>query len=117
MTRIKIKSISSSDRDRKLKLIEILYSNEVHITRVFTAHDGFTVLTLNEDYADRIFSRHVKNRLEEDGFNPLIPVELKVKKSVLDEWGQDEITEELKLKTPGLEMHLIPFINSKTLAP
>ena len=80
MTRVKIKSRASSDRDRKLKLLEILCRNEVHITRVFTGHDGFTVLTLDEVHGDKIFTREVKTDLEEDGFNPLMPADLRVKK-------------------------------------
>ena len=50
---------------------------------MFTANDGFAVLALNEEHGDKIFTRDVKSKLEEDGFNPLMPAELRVKMSVI----------------------------------
>ncbi len=53
------------------------------MTKVFTAPDGFAILLLNEEYADQVFSRQVKEELQQNGFTPLLPPELKVKKSVI----------------------------------
>ena len=126
MTRIKIKCSGSSDRGRKLKLLEILCRNDVHITRIFTAHDGFAVLAINEDHGDKIFSRVVKSTLEDEGFNPLMPAELKVKKSVIltrvDEviYDNDEVDigEQLMAKNIWIqdELHSVyKFPNSNTI--
>ena len=106
MTRVKIKNKGPADKERKLILLGILCSNEVHITRVFTANDGFTVLALDEEHGDKIFTRHVKSKLEEEGFTPLMPAELRVKKSVIltrvddaiYDWGEVEILDEIKTK-------------------
>ena len=105
--------------------MEILCSNEVHVTRVFPAKDGFTVIALNEDHGDKIFSRAVKSILEE-GYNPLMPAELKVKKSVIltrvdeviYEKDIDEIAEELMAKNSWIEDELdlaYKFPNSNTI--
>ena len=126
MTRVKIKCRGTPDRDRKRKLLEILCSHEVRVTRVFHANDGFTVLALNEEYGDKIFSNDVKSRLVEGGFTPMMPAELRVKKSVIltrvddaiYEWGTDEIFEELKEKNTwiGEDLDTIyKFPNSNTL--
>ena len=126
MVRVKIKSRSPNDRNRKLKLLEILCTNEVHVSRVFTANDGFTILAISEEHADKIFTREIKNRLEEEGFNPLMPADLKVKKSVIltrvddaiYDWGEVEIAEELTEKNSwiGYELEIVyKFPNSNTI--
>ncbi len=101
-------------------------SNDVYITRIFTANDGFTVLALNEENDDKIFTRVVKSRLEEDGFSPLMPAELKVRKSVIltrvdDEiYGKDEVDTEEELRVKNIwiqdELDLVyKFPNSNTI--
>lgn len=83
MTRVKIKSKGTATRERKIKLLEVLCSNGIHVTKIFTAFDGFAVLLLNEDHADTIFSTKIKEELQKYDFQPLLPPELKVKKSVI----------------------------------
>ncbi len=119
MSRVKIKSRGPIDRDRKLKLIEILSINEIHVTRIFTANDGFAVLPLSEKYGDKIFTKDIKSLLEQEGFNPLMPPELRVKKSVIltriddiiYEKGTEEIKEELVRKNSWIGMKLTLSIN------
>ena len=82
MTRIKIKCKPNS-REQKLKLIEILCSKDIEISRIFETYDGFAVLTLNEHHADCIFQSDVKHDLESHGFNAFMPPKIKVKKSVI----------------------------------
>ena len=78
MAKIKIKCKGSPDRNKKNKLLGILCSNEIHITRMKTMNedDGFITLTLNEDYAGKVF--HRANIRLEKGFTPVMPVELRV---------------------------------------
>lgn len=89
-------------------------------------NDGFTILALNEEYAEKIFTRDVKSRLEEDKFSPLMPAELRVRKSVIlirvgdviYEWEEDEITDELKIKNTWMDdklLSIFKFSNSNTL--
>ena len=126
MTQIKIKYRGTINRESKIKLLEILCSKEIHVVKIFNANDGFAIITLSEDHADKIFSKEVKQQLENNGFSANIPPELKVKKSVIvtrvDEEiydrNEDEIVEELIAKNNwiGDEIHSIyKFPNSSTL--
>ncbi len=86
--------------------MEILCLDEVHITGIIKANDGFVVPPLSEVPRDKIFTREVKNKLEQNGFSPLTPAEVKVKKSVIltkvDDFiydnAADAILEELSLR-------------------
>ncbi len=82
MARIKIKCRNPS-KEQKLRLTEIICSNDIEISRVYTAHDGFAVLTVNEHHADCIFQSERKNELESNGFYAVMPPDLKAKKSVI----------------------------------
>ncbi len=103
MTRVKIKCKGDPDRGRKIKLLEVLCTNEIHVTKIFNTPDGFALLLLNEDNADKIFSKKIKENLEKVDFSPILPPELKVKKSVIAtslddliyERDEDQIKEEL----------------------
>ena len=83
MARIKIKCRNPSDRGKKLKLIEILCKKDIEISRIFTTNDGFAVLTLNEQHADNIFATDTKNELTGNDFTPVMPPDLRAKKSVI----------------------------------
>ncbi len=77
--------------------MSILYRNQIHITRVFTANDGFVVLTYNDSDTEKIFSNDVKVALDNKEFIPILPPEQSVKKSVIAsivdqfvyEWGEE----------------------------
>ena len=70
MARIRIKCRSPPSKEKKLKLIEILSLKDVEISRVIQAHDGFVVLTVNENHADSIFSNEIKQNLLSNDFTP-----------------------------------------------
>lgn len=126
MNRVKIKSRTPPTKDRKIELLEILFRNQIQITRVFNANDGFVVLSYNDEHSDKIFSKGIKEILDKNGFSPILPPELKVKKSVIVsrvdylvyDWGETDIVEELKAKNPwaedGIES-VFKFSNSTTL--
>ncbi len=126
MTRIKIKCRGDVDRNSKIKLLEILCSKCIHVVKVFNTNDGFAVLTLNEEHAEKIFNAGTKQQLENNGFSASMPPDLKVKKSVivtrLDDHiyhrNEDEILDELLSHNTwiGDEIHSIfKFPNSSTL--
>ena len=79
MPRIKIKSAGSSDKDRKRKLLALLFTNDVETYHVFSANDGFTVVPANEANGDKIFTNEIRTQLVNEGFNPIMPHELKIK--------------------------------------
>ncbi len=82
MARIKIKS-RQNGRKQKLKLLEILCKKDIEICRIITTHDGFVVLTTNEHYADCIVKQDTRHELISHDFSPVLPPELKAKKSVI----------------------------------
>lgn len=51
MEKIKIK-INNANEQKKLKLLEILSSNEIYATKIITVSDGFIVLTASEQELD-----------------------------------------------------------------
>ncbi len=71
MARIKIKS-SKNGRDQKLKLLEILCKKDIEICKIITTH-----------YADCIFKQDTRQELTSHDFSPVLPPELKAKKSVI----------------------------------
>ena len=125
MTRIKIKYKGPVSRESKRKLLDILCSKGIHIHKVFSANDGFALLTLNEEHADNVFSNEVKQELESKGFTAVIPPELRVKKSIIitrvDEEiydrSEDEIIHELLAQNTWIdEIHTVyKFPNSSTI--
>ncbi len=126
MNRVKIKSRTFPNKDKKLALVSILCRNQIHIIRVFTANDGFVVLTYNDSDTEKIFSNDVKVALDNKEFIPILPPEQRVKKSVITsrvdqliyEWGEKEIKEELLAQNrwtqDGIES-VYKFPNSSTL--
>ncbi len=126
MTRVKIKCRGTPDRNKKLKLLEILFSHQVHVARCFIGNGGYIAIPNTETDGDRIFQKETKVDLEGHGFNPLMPAELKVKKSViiskLDDViydrEEEEIKDELTLKNTWMENELdsiFKFPNSATI--
>ncbi len=126
MTRIKIKCRGTPDKIEKLKLLEILFSHEIHISRCFVGTDGFAVLPNSESDSEKIFKREIKDELDQDGFSPLMPADLRVKKSVIlarvdnviYDWGEEEIGNELVLKNSWIGDDLdsvYKFPNSSTI--
>lgn len=103
MARIKIKCRANS-KDKKMKLIEILSKKDIEVSRIFTTHDGFALLTVNEHHAYSIFNAETKDELASHDFTPAMPPELTANKSVIFprvddliyEWSTVEIGEELK---------------------
>ncbi len=70
-------------KDKKLKQIEILCRKDIEVSRIFTANDGFAILTVTENHADLIFKSNTKEELNSYGFFPVMPIELKAKKSII----------------------------------
>ncbi len=83
MARIKIKCRTPDDRDKKLKLIEILSRKDIEISRIFNTNDEFVVLTLNEHNADNIFDTDTKHEFTHNDFTPIMPPDLKARKNVI----------------------------------
>ncbi len=83
MARIKIKTRNPPNHENKLKLLEILNSNDIEISRIFTTRDSFAVLTVHEHDTDNLFASAIKDVLEKNDFFPILPPELRAKKSVI----------------------------------
>lgn len=83
MARVKIKSDNPKDPRRSTKLLEILASNDVYISRLIQLHDGFVALTASDEDLDKIFNNVIDKILEENNFSPQIPAQLNAQRSVL----------------------------------
>lgn len=77
MTRVKIKCKDPEKLENKTKMLEILCSKQINVTKVFKASDGYVFLLLNEEQVDKIFNIEVKGKLDADG---LLSPAIKVKK-------------------------------------
>ena len=82
MARIKIKCRQNT-KEKKLKLIEILCSRDIEISRIITSNDGFAVITVNEQHADSIFKAEISQELASHEFTPVMPPELRAQKSII----------------------------------
>lgn len=82
MARVRIKTQNPKDPRRKLKLLEILSSNEIYATKIIETKDAFIILTNNEDDPDRIFNGTTDTQLQENQSMPQIPPELQDQRSV-----------------------------------
>lgn len=110
MTRVKIKCRSKPTREKKLALLETLSKKRIHVTRIFDTSDGYAITLLNENEADRVFNKDILKELEKHEFTPIIPQQLRVKKSVIInrlndiiyERDLEEIKEEILLENDWL---------------
>lgn len=83
MARVKIKFKQPNERPYKIKLLEILSSNCIYVTRIMVIRDGYIVLTRNDEGTENILSKDVANQLRTKGYNPITPPEMKAKRTVI----------------------------------
>ena len=82
MPRVKIKH-SLPNNQTKLQLLRTLSENLIYATRIITSQDGFIVLTRSDEDVDQIFQSKTSEQLHENGFQPILPPELRAKRTVL----------------------------------
>lgn len=103
MARVKFKCRGKQDREKKVKLLELLCSNEIRIVDIFETPDGFVLLFENDKQANKVFTKNIIDILANNEFTPVLPPELRVKRSVIAsrlndliyERNEDEIKTEL----------------------
>lgn len=83
MARLKIKTANAKDQGRKEELLNILSTNDIYVTRIIQANDGFVILTQNEDEMDKIFNNIIDKELQKKNFTPIMPPQLKANRSIL----------------------------------
>ncbi len=83
MARVRIKNKSTNSKEKKIKLLEILCSNHIHTTKVFDATECYVILPVSEEHAEKLFTKEIKSKLEESGFTPILPPQLRAKKSII----------------------------------
>lgn len=83
MARIKIKKTKNKSHDRKRKLLEILSQNEIYVTRILNANDGYIILISNDGEMDKIFNGITERKLRENDFTPVISPQLEANRSIL----------------------------------
>ena len=83
MTRVKIKRRNSHERDTKKKLLELLATNNIYVIRIITISDGYIVLTDNDNDCDKLFQKPCLDALHSQEFQPIMPPELRAKRTVV----------------------------------
>lgn len=68
MAIVKMKIKNSQDNKNKIKLFQILSQNNIHATKILTIQDGYVVIPRTDLEAE---------------FSPLLPPQLKAKRSVI----------------------------------
>ncbi len=82
MARVKVKSDDTSPEQRIL-LLRTLSENVIHATTIITVQDGFIVLTRSAEDVHNIFQRKAHNVLSTHRFHPVLPPELRAKRTTL----------------------------------
>lgn len=63
--------------------MEILFSRDIEVNRIFEVRDGFALLVSKDNHVDNIFTSETKQLLSDHEFNPVMPPELRSRKSVI----------------------------------
>ena len=82
MGRVKIKHRRPKELATRRKLLDIL-APTIRVTRLIPAWDGIVVLTASDKDADAIFESSILDALHNEEFIPLLPPELKARRTVL----------------------------------
>lgn len=83
MVRVRIRSNNSKDPNRKLQLLQLLSENEIYVNRIIVATEAFIIITNEESDLDRLFNGVTDRYLQNSGFTPVMPPELKAKRSII----------------------------------
>ncbi len=82
MPRVKIKH-PKPDAGNKLKLLKILSEELIYATKIVITPDGFVVITKDDEEIDNIFAKKIIEKLAAEDYTPIIPPELRAKRTVL----------------------------------
>lgn len=83
MTKVRIKTSNVTDPGKKLRLLQLLSENEIYANRIIVASDAFIIITNDEADLDRLFNGTTDQYLQNNGFEPVLPPELKAKRSIM----------------------------------
>ncbi|KAK4328010.1 hypothetical protein Pmani_001484 [Petrolisthes manimaculis] len=85
MARIKIKhKLDPNDRRTKQKLLEALANTNINICNLISTHDGGIVaVTANDNDADTLLNYNNVQQLNKAGFDPMLPPEVKSRRTVI----------------------------------
>ena len=82
MARVKIKHPNSTPKTKQ-QLLQILSINLVYATKIVTLNDGFIIITSTDEDLDKIFQKKAYQELIEEGFAPVLPPEIRAKRTVI----------------------------------
>lgn len=126
MARIKIKHPRPRLKTTKADLLSILGQRNIYVVKVFDTDDGYGILTKDDYDADQVFQKNTLKDLHNFNFTPIVPPEIKTKKTVIlfnvDEFvyenDAESIKEEIENKNSwatGEVAEVYRFPNSRTL--
>lgn len=85
MARVKIKhKLDPNDRRTKQKLLETLANSNINICNLISTHDGNIVaVTATDNDADTLLNQRNVQELNKAGFDPILPPEVKSRRTVI----------------------------------
>ena len=82
MARVKIKHPSPNNAI-KLKLLSTLSEHQSYATKIISTPDSYVVPTRSDDEIDKIFQVQCSAALRDEGFEHIIPPELRAKRTII----------------------------------
>ena len=125
MTRVRIKH-PHPNNDTKLQLLRILAEHLVYATKLILTPDSLIVLTRSNEDVDKIFRHDCSQTLTTKGFEPILPPEIRAKRTALifntddyilshsDEDIKKEIQQENSWASDGID-HVFRIPSTKIL--
>ena len=118
MGRIRIKHDNPTSQGQ-LKLLQILATQQIYVTKIITTKDGYITLTKNDEDQDSIFKGQCLQELKANDFQPILPPDLRAKRTILIfniddtifKHEEEEIKDELIIKNTWIEeiTHIFKF--------
>lgn len=91
MARIKIKTRNKT-KDGQLQLLKLLADQDVYATNIAETRDGLAITIHKVEEVDAIFTPEALSTLNNNGFQAVLPHDLKAKRTVLLFGCPEEIT-------------------------
>ncbi|ORD93408.1 hypothetical protein ECANGB1_2305 [Enterospora canceri] len=99
MPRVRIKHPDPNGA-AKIHLLRILSEHLIYATKIIPVNDGFIVLTGTDEEIDKIFNTNLQRSLNDQNFNPIVPPELRAKRTIVifnvDEYIYNQPTKEIE---------------------
>lgn len=122
-TGIRLKHKDRNNPVTKTRLTQLAYGEfQVPFTRIFVTNDGFKAICKDDQDADKILSREVRNKFNDEGLIVIMPPELKARRSVfvrqvdsdVGKHTAEELKQDIELRNARLKISEVVKIKDYT---